>query len=103
MTAFPNVLPCPFCGEDRATDNAIRDGWEVRCQECLASVPAFNPEAHFWAVYKWNQRRLTQRHTQTLAEAALDYLDAIENPIGARESDMENAAATLRDAIEAAE
>ena len=51
------LLPCPFCGSEKVSaDRYIRDGREVVCRTCQASVGAFNPDANKKAIEKWNRR-----------------------------------------------
>lgn len=33
------ILPCPFCGWDKASAGAIRDGYQVHCRVCFAAGP----------------------------------------------------------------
>jgi hypothetical protein len=49
-------LPCPFCGNDNIRDRYIRDGRDVYCGRCSATVRAFNPDALQRAETLWNRR-----------------------------------------------
>jgi len=50
------LKPCPFCGCEKILDGYIRDGREIVCGECRASVAAFHPDASKRAAERWNRR-----------------------------------------------
>jgi restriction alleviation protein, Lar family len=52
----PHLKPCPFCGCEKILDGYIRDGREIVCSECRASVAAFHPDASKRAAERWNRR-----------------------------------------------
>lgn len=64
------LRPCPFCGGTNITyDQFIRDGREVICRDCKASVHAFNPDANAKAIAAWNTRSdaALREHAERLA------------------------------------
>jgi len=50
------MKPCPFCGGEKIRDRFIRDGRQVYCADCSASVTAFQPNATESAKSIWNCR-----------------------------------------------
>ncbi len=50
------LKPCPFCGGEKIRDRFIRDGRQVYCADCSASVTAFQPNATESAKSLWNCR-----------------------------------------------
>lgn len=50
------MKPCPFCGCEKILNGYIRDGREIVCGECRASVVAFHPDASKRAAERWNRR-----------------------------------------------
>lgn len=50
------LKPCPFCGGEKIRDRFIRDGRQVYCADCSASVTAFQPNATENARSLWNGR-----------------------------------------------
>ena len=52
------LLPCPFCGGEQVRDSWIRDGRQLGCRLCGASVHAFEPNASSKCVEKWNARAI---------------------------------------------
>ncbi len=61
------MKPCPFCGCEKILNGYIRDGREIVCGECRASVVAFHPDASKRAAERWNRR----------AEAALSAAEPV--------------------------
>lgn len=49
------LKPCPFCGGE-AGEMYIRDGLKMSCNDCGASVFAFNPDARNKVMSFWNTR-----------------------------------------------
>ncbi len=64
------MKPCPFCGCEKILNGYIRDGREIVCGECRASVVAFHPDASKRAAERWNRR----------AEAALSAAEPVKTP-----------------------
>lgn len=52
-----HLKPCPFCGCEKILDGFIRDGREIFCGECRASVTAYHPDASKRAAERWNRRQ----------------------------------------------
>lgn len=75
MSQTLDLKPCPFCGCEKILDGYIRDGREIVCGECRASVAAFHPDASKRAAERWNRR----------AKAALSSDDEETYQIGVRD------------------
>lgn len=52
------LLPCPFCGGSDIHSSHIRDGRQITCRDCGASIFAYQPNAEAEARMKWNRRTL---------------------------------------------
>ncbi len=74
MTA-PELLPCPFCGDNRASTYHVRDGRVSMCPACGAkSGSQFNgpldlPSADDRAIAAWNRRTPSPEVAALIAEA----------------------------------
>jgi len=74
MTA-PELLPCPFCGDNRASTYHVRDGRVSMCPACGAkSGSQFNgpldlPSADNRAIAAWNRRTPSPEVAALIAEA----------------------------------
>jgi hypothetical protein len=56
MTNAATLKPCPFCNGEKIRDGHIRDGRQIYCADCSASVTAFQPDASKHATSLWNCR-----------------------------------------------
>lgn len=71
----PELLPCPFCGDNRASTYHVRDGRVSRCPACGAeSGSQFNgpldlPSADDRAIAAWNRRTPSPEVAALIAEA----------------------------------
>jgi Lar family restriction alleviation protein len=74
MTA-PELLPCPFCGDNRASTYHVRDGRVSMCPACGAkSGSQFNgpldlPSADDRAIAAWNRRTPSPEVAALIAES----------------------------------
>lgn len=74
------MKPCPFCGCEKILNGYIRDGREIVCGECRASVVAFHPGASKRAAERWNRRAeaaLSAAEQQTAPSVAGEIADAV--------------------------
>ena len=89
----PELLPCPFCGENRASTYYVRDGRVAMCPACGAkSGSQFNgprdiPSADERAISAWN--------TRTPDAAALARADALEAALAEAVEAMKDACSAL--------
>lgn len=71
----PELLPCPFCGDNRASTYHVRDGRVSMCPACGAkSGSQFNgpldlPSADDRAIAAWNRRTPSPEVAALIAEA----------------------------------
>lgn len=70
------LRPCPFCGSNKATHTAVRDGRQVFCAVChAAGGPAYHGPNHDTlprAIAAWNMR---QPDLQQVLADCYEYFD----------------------------
>lgn len=85
MTEAPELLPCPFCDCANVTDRWVRDGRQMFCQGCGASVaPSYhgpNNDTIERAKTAWN-RRARIPAAKPVGVEGLTSPEAIKNLIG---------------------
>ena len=75
----PELLPCPFCGDNRASTYHVRDGRVSMCPACGAkSGSQFNgpldlPSADDRAIAAWNRRTPSPEVAALIAEARREW------------------------------
>ena len=71
-----NLLPCPFCGGEAATEEEFTSFNVVRCTACGVVTDTYDTIAE--AIAAWNRRGIPSPVTDTDIAKWLDYLRTIE-------------------------
>ena len=83
---FPELLPCPFCGEtgDKVVCDSLGDSdWFVECDACRMALHAYHPTKES-AVKHWNTRAKAEDNkgkAYELMEHAISNAKAMDEPI----------------------